>query len=57
MAGLDGGDAARRPGSTEAHRPIAHLHLVGFSNGGALALKYALDAIEVKTSRGPTGSS
>ncbi|MGY2437379.1 alpha/beta hydrolase, partial [Escherichia coli] len=25
------------------------LHLVGFSNGGALAVKYALDALEDKT--------
>jgi alpha-beta hydrolase superfamily lysophospholipase len=33
-------EARRRVGST------APLHIVGFSNGGALAVKYALDAIE-----------
>jgi alpha-beta hydrolase superfamily lysophospholipase len=41
--------AATRPAVSEAWRragPPAPLHLVGFSNGGALALKYALDAIE-----------
>ena len=36
-------EARRRVG------PSAPLHLVGFSNGGALALKYALDALEDKT--------
>jgi alpha-beta hydrolase superfamily lysophospholipase len=29
--------------------PSAPLHLVGFSNGGALAMKYALEALEDKT--------
>ena len=40
--------AAARLAVREARRriaPSAPLHLVGFSNGGALALKYALDAI------------
>ncbi|HYB11108.1 MAG TPA: alpha/beta hydrolase [Alphaproteobacteria bacterium] len=40
--------AATRLAVREARRrvgPHAPLHLVGFSNGGALALKYALDAI------------
>jgi len=40
--------AATRLAVREARRrtsPTAPLHLVGFSNGGALALKYALDAI------------
>ena len=40
--------AATRLAVREAKRrtaPEAPLHLVGFSNGGALALKYALDAI------------
>ena len=40
--------AATRLAVREARRrtgPAAPLHLVGFSNGGALALKYALDAI------------
>ena len=40
--------AATRLDVREARRrapPPAPLHLVGFSNGGALALKYALDAI------------
>jgi len=40
--------AATRLAVREARRrvpPPAPLHLVGFSNGGALALKYALDAI------------
>jgi alpha-beta hydrolase superfamily lysophospholipase len=40
--------AATRLAVREARRrtaPSAPLHLVGFSNGGALALKYALDAI------------
>ncbi|MFC0180668.1 alpha/beta hydrolase [Thorsellia kenyensis] len=41
--------AATRLGVREAQRLIpenAPLHIVGFSNGGALAMKYALDAIE-----------
>ena len=41
--------AATRLAVREARRrigPSAPLHMVGFSNGGALALKYALDAIE-----------
>jgi alpha-beta hydrolase superfamily lysophospholipase len=40
--------AATRLAVREARRrtaPAAPLHLVGFSNGGALALKYALDAV------------
>ena len=36
-------EARRRAG------PGVPLHIVGFSNGGALAMKYALDAIEDKT--------
>src|SRR5262249_24978978 len=32
-------------GAKRRTAPAAPLHLVGFSNGGALALKYALDAI------------
>ena len=41
--------AATRLAVREARRrigPSAPLHLVGFSNGGALAVKYALDSIE-----------
>jgi alpha-beta hydrolase superfamily lysophospholipase len=41
--------AATRLAVREARRrigPARPLHLVGFSNGGALAMKYALDAIE-----------
>ncbi len=41
--------AATRLAVREARRRVAAplpLHIVGFSNGGALALKYALDAIE-----------
>jgi len=41
--------AATRLAVREARRRVpapAPLHLVGFSNGGALAMKYALDAIE-----------
>lgn len=41
--------AATRLAVREARRlapPPAPLHIVGFSNGGSLALKYALDAIE-----------
>lgn len=41
--------AATRLAVREARRragPALPLHMVGFSNGGALALKYALDAIE-----------
>jgi alpha-beta hydrolase superfamily lysophospholipase len=41
--------AATRLAMREARRrvgPTLPLHMVGFSNGGALALKYALDAIE-----------
>ena len=42
-------DAAPRLAVREARRragPSAPLHIVGFSNGGALAVKYALDAME-----------
>jgi alpha-beta hydrolase superfamily lysophospholipase len=41
--------AATRLAVREARRRVpapAPLHLIGFSNGGALAMKYALDAIE-----------
>ena len=41
--------AATRLAVREARRrvgPAAPLHMVGFSNGGALAMQYALDAIE-----------
>ena len=41
-------DAATRLAVREARRragPSAPLHIVGFSNGGALAVKYALDAM------------
>jgi len=41
--------AATRLAVREARRRVpapAPLHLVGFSNGGALAMKYALDAVE-----------
>jgi alpha-beta hydrolase superfamily lysophospholipase len=44
--------AATRLAVREARRrtdPSVPLHLVGFSNGGTLALMYALDAIEDKT--------
>lgn len=44
--------AATRLAIREARRlagPSRPMHLVGFSNGGALALKYALDAIEDNT--------
>jgi alpha-beta hydrolase superfamily lysophospholipase len=44
--------AATRLAIREARRRVpasAPLHLVGFSNGGALAVKYALDAIEDTT--------
>ena len=44
--------AATRLAVREARRrtgPDAPLHIVGFSNGGALALKYALDAIDDDT--------
>jgi len=43
--------AATRLAIREARRRVpapAPLHIVGFSNGGSLALKYALDAIEDK---------
>jgi len=41
--------AATKLAVREAHRridPSKPLHIIGFSNGGALALKYALDAID-----------
>ena len=44
--------AATRLAVREARRlagPDVPLHLVGFSNGGALALKYAMDALEDET--------
>jgi alpha-beta hydrolase superfamily lysophospholipase len=41
-------EARRRAG------PDVPLHLVGFSNGGTLVLKYALDALEDKTLARPT---
>ncbi len=45
---------ATRLAVREARRRVdasAPLHLVGFSNGGALAMKYALDAIDDPTWR------
>jgi alpha-beta hydrolase superfamily lysophospholipase len=42
-------DAATRLSMREARRrvgPTKPLHIVGFSNGGALAVKYALDAVD-----------
>ena len=52
-------DAATRLAVREARRragPSTPLHIVGFSNGGALAVKYALDAIDGRAGwRGPTG--
>ena len=44
--------AATRLAVREARRlagPSAPLHVIGFSNGGALAMKYALEALEDKT--------
>jgi len=44
--------AATRLSVREARRiagPTAPLHVIGFSNGGALAMKYALDVIEDKS--------
>lgn len=44
--------AATRLAALEARRlagPGTPLHVIGFSNGGALAMKYALDAIEDKS--------
>ena len=53
--------AATRLAVREARRragPAKPLHLVGFSNGGALALKYALDALgDDDAARGRTASS
>lgn len=49
--------AATRLAVREARRsvpPSAPLHLVGFSNGGALAMKYALDALGDETLTRPT---
>lgn len=48
--------AASRLAVREATRlagPGVPLHIVGFSNGGALAMKYALDSLEDKTLRRP----
>jgi alpha-beta hydrolase superfamily lysophospholipase len=48
--------AATRLAVREARRqagPDTPLHLVGFSNGGALAMKYALDALEQPELAGP----
>ena len=48
--------AATRLAVREARRragPHAPLHLVGFSNGGALAMKHALDALEDKSLAAP----
>lgn len=49
--------AATRLAVREARRragPDVPLHLVGFSNGGALAMKYALDALEHQELARPT---
>lgn len=51
-AGRDDWLQATRLAVREARRragPSAPLHIVGFSNGGALAMKYALDAAQDKT--------
>lgn len=48
--------AATRLGVREATRlagPSVPLHIVGFSNGGALAMKYALDGLDDDTLRRP----
>lgn len=48
--------AATRLGVREATRlagPSVPLHIVGFSNGGALAIKYALDGLEDASLRRP----
>ena len=48
--------AATRLAVREARRRVpapAPLHIVGFSNGGSLALKYALDAIDDKSLAAP----
>ena len=45
VGGLVGRDAARRARGPPPRAGAAPLHVVGFSNGGALATKYALDAI------------
>ena len=43
-----------RPRGAAARPCPAPLHFVGFSNGGALAVKYALDAMEDRSCRVPT---
>ena len=52
--------AATRLAVREARRrtaPSAPLHLVGFSNGGALALNMRSTPSPIRSRRGPTGSS
>ena len=46
MGRLGGRHAAGGARGAAAHRPAQPLHMVGFSNGGALAMKYALDALD-----------
>jgi alpha-beta hydrolase superfamily lysophospholipase len=45
VEGLDSGDAPCGARGRRRTEPTAPLHLVGFSNGGALALMYELDSI------------
>ena len=59
MGGLAGRDATGDAGGAPARSgPSVPLHIVGFSNGGALAMKYALDALEDPhlPRRGPAGA-
>ena len=46
---LVGGNASGGPGSPRRIGRTLPLHMIGFSNGGALAMKYALDGLGDKT--------
>ena len=57
LGGLARGGPSRRPPRARADRPDKPLVLVGYSNGGALVLKYALDAGRARRRcRGPLAS-
>ncbi len=53
LGDLAGGDASGGTRSDPPCRADVPLHLVGYSNGGALALKYALDSLEDSHLRQP----
>lgn len=53
MAGLAGSNASCGARGNKMTHADAPLHIVGFSNGGALAMKYAIDALDDESLKKP----